>query len=443
MDYYILSYAFMVMEFLSLCIVAESFLQSRFKSKALRYSIIFVFVALTALLTGTVLQEINPYIKVGINILLLFSILQINYQKAIAEKILLTISFFVINAVIDYSVLSLSMMTLDYSYEALTRDKGTYIIGAFTAKTILVTTAALVAKARRKRKNNIGGLELAPWLSMLVVPVFSIIILYLIVQNAMDYNDIGPWVVVITVGLLLCNVVIIFLWNRLEKEQQIILENELQRVNSQNDMERMKVLETAYAQQRRQTHDYNSHLQTIQGLLTAGAYDKALEYVQSWTNSPTCGELMVHTNNPVADMVLNQAYESAQEKGVLTNYWIEDLAELPISDVEFVTVLSNLLNNAVEAASRCAGKKEVRVKIHYSEDKVFVSVRNTIPQPVQIVDRQIATTKRDSLEHGYGLSNVVRIVHRHHGEYMLQQQDGWLQFTAFFPRIMQNSPQNV
>lgn len=442
MEYYVLSYAFMAMEALALCVVANLLFQCRFKSKTIQYAIIFSFVGFMALLTGTVLQEIDPYSRVVVNLFLLFSLVQINYRNAVSGKILLTISFFVINSVIDYSILSLSMITSHYSYDALTRDKGFYLIGAFTAKTILLTLAALFAKARRKKKSEAGSLTITSWLGMLVIPVFSIVILHLIVQNAMNYNNIGPWVIVITVGLLLCNVVIFFLWDRLEEEQRIILESELQRINSQRDMEKMKALEAAYAQQRRQTHDYNSHLQTILGLLTAGAYNKALEYVQGCTDRSSCEELIVHTNNPIADMVLNQAYRSAQEKGIFINYWIEDLAELPVSDVEFVTVLSNLLDNAVEAASRCTNKKEVHVKIHYVNDKLFVSVRNTT-LPVKIVDGQIKTTKKDSFKHGYGLSNVVRIVKQHHGEYTLAQQEGWFQFTAFFNTNQQITPQNV
>lgn len=216
-----------------------------------------------------------------------------------------------------------------------------------------------------------------------------------------------------------------------------MLENELLHHTVESKIEQVEALETAYAQQRRQTHDFRNHMRAVQGLLETKNFDKALAYVQNWTKEAPHGELVIHTNNPLVDMLLNQKYQAAQEKGVTMNFWIDDLAELPMTDAEFVTMIANLLDNAIEAASRCAGEKAVHVKIKRAAG-MLISVRNT-SGPVEIVGQSIATTKSDPWEHGYGLKNIKRIIEQNHGDYSLSQDGGWVQFTAFFPESVHST----
>lgn len=430
---YILSYTFMTLELLSLRMVADSVFTGRTYPVPIHYSLVPLFAGGNMALLALLPQNIPVVVRVIATVALINIFLNICYVGAWRRKLLLSVLFFVINVVIDDSVISLSMLLFDYSYNTLIYDKGVYICGAFTAKILLLTGAALLAKWQRKRGNPGGGLAFVSWLSMLAVPALSIIIIFLIVRNAMDFNNVGSWVIVITIGLLLCNVVNIFLWNRLETEQKTTLDNALLRQSVQSSVEKLEALETAYAQQRRQTHDYRSHIRTLQGILTSGTREQALAYVNNWAQTPACEEMLVHTNNPVADMLLNHSYGAAEEKGVSIDYWIEDLAQMPIGNAEFVTVLANLLDNAIEAASQCTVEKAVRVKINRTESMLLISVRNTSP-PVQIVNRHIETTKENPREHGYGLANIKHVIEKNGGEYTLLQQDGWVQFTAIFPQ---------
>ena len=66
------------------------------------------------------------------------------------------------------------------------------------------------------------------------------------------------------------------------------------------------------------------------------------------------------------------------------------------------------------------------------EDGIYLSVRNT-SAPVKILHGEIATTKQDTAEHGYGLPAVKYILNRLHGEYTFAYQDGWFQFVAEIP----------
>ena len=81
--------------------------------------------------------------------------------------------------------------------------------------------------------------------------------------------------------------------------------------------------------------------------------------------------LAVHSNNPVVDAILNQKYAQACELGIQVDFAINDLAEFPLSNKETVVVLSNLLDNAIEACKTQKGTRLIRVKIQCSEEKPF------------------------------------------------------------------------
>ena len=71
-------------------------------------------------------------------------------------------------------------------------------------------------------------------------------------------------------------------------------------------------------------------------------------------------------------------------------------------------VLSNLLDNALEACEKIPQESERRIvlKMQVTGTSAFLSAENTTAAPVKIVRNAVQTSKADALEHGYGLKNV-------------------------------------
>ena len=112
-------------------------------------------------------------------------------------------------------------------------------------------------------------------------------------------------------------------------------------------------------------------------------------------------------------------------------FCINDLSSIQLSASELVVLLSNLLDNAIEACRRVDAERLIRCTI-LENDGFFLSIRNT-SLPVRITEHGIATTKVSASEHGYGLPSVCRILDALHAEYAYNYEDGWFQFTAEIP----------
>ena len=150
-------------------------------------------------------------------------------------------------------------------------------------------------------------------------------------------------------------------------------------------------LDKAYRQQRRTTHDFQNHLCTISDLLSQKAYEAAAKYVQELSQTQTSRILIVNTHHPIIDAILNQKYQTAVESQIEMQFCINDLSGIQLSASELVVLLSNLLDNAIEACRRVDAERLIQCTI-LENDGFFLSIRNT-SLPVLITEHGIATTK--------------------------------------------------
>ena len=185
--------------------------------------------------------------------------------------------------------------------------------------------------------------------------------------------------------------------------------------------------------QKRIIHDYANQLNCIQGLLRCGQYQKALQYVEKLTCSFYDGVDAIDVHNPVINVILNQKYHRAEEKGVAMSFQINDLAKLWMEDIDTVILLSNLLDNAIEASEMSAGKKIIEMKMILEKKHLILSVKNTVDKPVDIQDNSISTKKKDKNNNGIGLKNVQRVLDKYDGIGMMRYEKGWFRYTISIP----------
>ena len=113
---------------------------------------------------------------------------------------------------------------------------------------------------------------------------------------------------------------------------------------------------------------------------------------------------------------------------------IDDLRNLSVSESDIVTILSNILDNAIEATEKCNTKKMVVLQIskHDQERLLFIDSSNTCLQE-SLVEGKRYTTKDDKVNHGYGISNIKYVVEKNNGECIIDQKDGLFRIIITIP----------
>ena len=208
---------------------------------------------------------------------------------------------------------------------------------------------------------------------------------------------------------------------------------------AQAQQESIEALSAAYAQQRKLTHDFQAHLDTLAGLLTQEPPDASAvqKYVQGLRAAQTDRILLVNTHHAALDALLNQKALVAKNRKIDIQFSVNDLSAVKINTVDLTILISNTLDNAIEACEKLPEEeRQIFVQVLLEEDVLFYAVRNR-SLPVNVQPGQLpVTTKIPPSLHGYGLENVRTTLKKYSSLYAINYADGWFGFATDLPNTL-------
>ena len=239
------------------------------------------------------------------------------------------------------------------------------------------------------------------------------------------------------ITLLQTGVMLLVSWmeqNSYFREEMLSLQ-----IKTHTQQESIEALSAAYAKQRKLTHDFQAHLDTLAGLLAQEPLDTSSlqQYVQGLRAAQTSRILLVNTHHAALDALLNQKALVAKNRMIDMQFSVNDLSGLVINGTDLTVLISNTLDNAIEACEKLPeNDRRIFVKILLEDDVLFYSVRNR-SQPVQLQPGQLpVTTKAHPTLHGYGLQNVQNTLKKYDSLYSIHYADGWFGFATDLANTM-------
>ena len=352
------------------------------------------------------------------------------FKGRLALRLFIGLLDYIIVAAMDAIVLFGASTILRISLDELVWKKGMYTVLVTAGKILSVFLAWLVTRLHPFHKLH----PLRPKWMLLVsfFPLTSLFMLMALFLICRDQRDLTQPVAFFCIFLGIANVAIVYVVSLIEQDTEVKQQNNILSQQMEIQTASILALDKAYRQQRQTTHDFQNHLCTISDLLAQKSYETAAKYVRELSQAQTSRILIVNTHHPIIDTILNQKYQMAVESQIEMRFCINDLSGIQLSASELVVLLSNLLDNAIEACRRIDTERLIRCTI-LENDGSFLSIRNT-SLPVLITEHGIATTKASASEHGYGLPSVCRILDGLHAEYAYNYENGWFQFTAEIPK---------
>lgn len=346
------------------------------------------------------------------------------YAQILLELVII-LFITITDSIVSYGTSAL----LKISLSELIWRKNAYIVIGTLNKLIVLLCTWLTYHFR-----NVYGLRSIhrKWFAlMLMFPLISMIILMLNYYNNQRNQDISMGVLLISAFLAVANMGVIYLMHSLEKATIKEQEAALLKQQIEYQKENFIALEQSYRNQRKVTHEFERHIETLRDLLVRDESITACEYVNRLQKDRNLRVFCINTRHPVIDVILNQKHQLAYEFGIKMQVQINDLASVQIQPDAIVVLLANLLDNAIEACQKVNTRKEICCTILHGES-LYISIRNTT-QPVVIQNGEIATDPKRSIEHGYGIPAIKLILEQLNAEYTFEYEDGWFQFVADIP----------
>lgn len=392
-------------------------------------SITFYVLCILLEFIATGLLKSILWLKVAVVIISLSVLMYLIFKISIYKSIILVLLFQGLNVLCDcITLLMLEKLFPQFSVEIMLQTKG-YDLISIISKIILLFSILII---RRKLGNKTDDVMTdAEWMGLLIIPIITI---SSIVALVLRYNIVSGVVqddllLYIAVGMAIMNFTVFFLLESVFKRERIIRENQVMNEKMKKETEMYYSISDNLDSQRKMTHEFKNHISCITELVRNKCYSELTDYVRNLDD--IFGENMdiVDTNNVIINAIINTKYREAIEKGIVVILKVGDLSELKLEDLDAVTILANLLSNAIEACAECEDKV-LKLKFEIENNETIISVKNTMSKnPKYVHDKFITLKQQDSENHGFGIKNIIETVEKYNGKYMIDYDENIFTFS--------------
>lgn len=167
-------------------------------------------------------------------------------------------------------------------------------------------------------------------------------------------------------------------------------------------------------------HEIKNHDTYMQTMLEAKDYEGLQQYFRKYRATNEDLIRFVHSGNQQIDAIINNRITRARMSGIEVDTMLAVAEKLPFEEKDLCSLLSNLLDNAIEgcAASEAVGKaRRIRLYIRQDTSYLFIHTDNPIEQKSVPLEFRLTlkTTKADNGLHGYGTKIIRSIAEKYNG----------------------------
>lgn len=175
-------------------------------------------------------------------------------------------------------------------------------------------------------------------------------------------------------------------------------------------------------------HELRHHLMALSAILDSGDLDRMRKYISSISKEFEQLPTGRYSNNILVNVVTGTYLDRAQAEGIRIEHRLNVPQELEVSDRDLCVLLSNMLQNALEACERMPASAEryIRFYMHLHGTFLFVQCINSRGD-----DRPSAEKMQNPREHGYGLAAMRRVVKKYTGDLEVEPTPGAFKATAY------------
>ena len=176
----------------------------------------------------------------------------------------------------------------------------------------------------------------------------------------------------------------------------------------------------AYEQNRRFVHDQKHMIQYLEECLSRGETQKAEEFLTQYKTGAAQSVGKTWTGISTLDFILNIKY-AAMEQARIVFEWKAEIDEIPIDEADFVVLMGNLFDNAIEAASKCSLEdRKIFLSLRTVNQMLLIQMENSNREMPSKKKERFITTKQDADKHGWGIESIKYIVQKYEGDISFQ-----------------------
>lgn len=357
------------------------------------------------------------YLTVAIPILTLFCnllcfyIISLLYNSSLRKRLVAVIFTYVfmlaVELVVTYAVLNYGSFRATEKVEHVP-----YFIHIILCLVSFTFANAISCMKNTKRQKLPDATQ---FVSSVVVAFISIYLIFVIHSN----DNISRITMVLSIaGILAINILQFILYDNLasaylKNMETALLENE--KVYYQHECEMMKTTQDEMTAFR---HDLQNHLAILSQMLEESEDSAIQKYISDLKEKTKSKGIYSNSGNLPIDSIINYKLRNADELGIQATVNVAVPENLNIEIADIVTILGNLLDNAIQAMLKTEEERTLFFKVIYTKGRLFITARNTFDGEVNYQNGKIISRKEEA-NHGYGLKNIENTLKKYNGSMRL------------------------
>jgi len=411
---YILSLIIGIMMTFSNKLILDIFFEKRRTSAILTicsYSLLLVTITAVEITARTSYwQDINIIFNAVVHLVALF-IITLNYESFTVKRLAAVGCTMILSHTVGSVFLFLVPLFMP--------DTGMNV-HVFASNVSLLLVAILLRRLKNIKKDVIDSHII--WIPALVIPtarITTIILIGLDVPHASGINTISHWM-----GI---SILTFYLYNTISGAFESKLKSALHAQEKDYYFTQCQLMQDSVENIKSIRHDMKFHLAVARDLTANNRADEATDYLNNLLGNIEKNEIYSNTKNIAFDSIINFKLNNSEQENIQLDIRLLIPPSLNIEVADIVTILGNLLDNALDAVSK-VDNKMIKLDIEYSRESLFIQVKNTFDGVVNYADctngeEKRVLTRKNSGEHGHGLRNIRKSVEKYNGHIDISHDD--------------------
>lgn len=317
-----------------------------------------------------------------------------------------------------FSVLLLSTY-YDSSISSTLHESNFWVRNIFASLTAFLLCQLLFTLIRKK--HAIFSWYEAIFYTMLAageITVFAYICKYI-----QSYSS-GMFLIFFLLGCLVLDGYIVAVFYRISIVRKTEKENALLQQQSEMQLEVYSDLQQRYQNSMRTIHDAKRHVRALESLIQSDHLAEAQQYKESLFQKLNELQPSIQCDNPLLSAILNHVFLKTEQRHIALKMDLQGEEQLSmLAGVDLTTIVSNLLDNAVDAVSELPEEQRyIHFAVAFRMEKIMIHVENPTKNDLKREGNAVVSTKEGHL--GLGLKNVEMVVKKYKGDFKIHVKDG-------------------
>ena len=350
-----------------------------------------------------------PLLTIVANFIFILLLLSLIYDDTFKRKALVTILIMFFLLISD---ILLSMIFINVVNENILQKNSFFdIYVVFIVNMIRYLFVLIVINFYKIRiEKNIPLIFSLPIALTAVISMVITINMFLVI-NGNNYKFIY---INITLIFIVC-IVSIYIFNKMvnvmsENARQKILIKQSEYYEKKIEADSKNINDT-----RKIKHDMKNHMYAIKNMAKNNMSKDIITYTNDILGKIEGEKVYINTGNYLIDGILNVKFEEMKNQGIDFKYDVKIPEGIKLPEFEVITILGNLLDNAIEGVKSIKDNRYIEVFISYKDSNLLIKIVNTFDGLVIKDNKGFISRKGEKAYHGIGLENVREQVEKSNG----------------------------